>query len=64
MLIVAAVPIGNSLDVTEHLKLQLRTSKYVIAEDSRKFHRLCSDLKIETNAKVFSFFDEIGRAHV
>ena len=57
MLIVAAVPIGNSLDVTEHLKLQLRTSKYVIAEDSRKFHRLCSDLKIETNAKVFSFFD-------
>lgn len=57
MLTVAAVPIGNSQDASEHLRNVLQSARYVIAEDSRKFFRLCSDLKLQTNAKVYSFFD-------
>ena len=57
MLTVAAVPIGNSQDASEHLRTTLQNARYVIAEDSRKFHRLCSDLKVQTNAKIYSFFD-------
>jgi 16S rRNA (cytidine1402-2'-O)-methyltransferase len=56
-LIVAAAPIGNFGDASLRLKTAIETSAFVAAEDSRKFARLCSDLGIESNAKVISFFE-------
>ncbi|NDA82490.1 MAG: 16S rRNA (cytidine(1402)-2'-O)-methyltransferase [Actinobacteria bacterium] len=56
-LVVAAAPIGNVGDVTERLKDAIRNAKFVAAEDSRKFARLCRDLGIENRAKVISFFE-------
>ena len=57
MLILAAIPLGNPGDASENLKGVITSSKYIAAEDSRKFSRLCSDLGIVYNAKVISFFE-------
>lgn len=57
MLILAAIPLGNPGDASENLKEAIATTKYIAAEDSRKFGRLCSDLGISYSAKVISFFE-------
>ena len=57
MLILAAIPLGNPGDASENLKGAITSSKYIAAEDSRKFSRLCSDLGIVYNAKVISFLE-------
>jgi 16S rRNA (cytidine1402-2'-O)-methyltransferase len=56
-LVVAAAPIGNIGDATDRLKDAITKTKFVAAEDSRKFTRLCRDLGIEYQAKVISFFE-------
>jgi 16S rRNA (cytidine1402-2'-O)-methyltransferase len=57
MLILAAIPLGNPGDASTNLKEAIATTKYIAAEDSRKFGRLCSDLGITYSAKVISFFE-------
>jgi 16S rRNA (cytidine1402-2'-O)-methyltransferase len=57
MLILACLPIGDWRDASIHLTSAIESAKYVAAEDSRKFARLCKDLNINHNAKVISFFE-------
>ena len=57
MLILAGLPIGDIRDASAHLISAIESSDYIAAEDSRKFARLCQDLKISHNAKVISFFE-------
>lgn len=57
MLILAAAPLGNVLDASAHLREAIVAAKYVAAEDSRRFTRLCRDLGITYTAKVISFFE-------
>ena len=57
MLILACLPIGDVRDASAHLIESIVQAKYIAAEDSRKFARLCSDLGIKHNAKVISFFE-------
>jgi len=57
MLILACLPIGDARDASAHLVEEIKRAKYVAAEDSRKFARLCRDLEIKHNAKVISFFE-------
>ena len=57
MLILAAVPLGNTGDASLRLKESIETVEFVAAEDSRRFTRLCQDLGIRHNAKVISFFE-------
>ena len=57
MLILACLPIGDVRDASAHLIESIEQAKYIAAEDSRKFARLCSDLDIKHNAKVISFFE-------
>ena len=57
MLILAATPLGNPQDASDSLKSAITSSKFIAAEDSRKFTRLCSDLGITYDAKVISFFE-------
>ena len=57
MLILACLPIGDSRDASAHLIQVIQKVQYVVAEDSRKFARLCQDLDIKHNAKVISFFE-------
>ena len=56
-LVVAAVPIGDVSDASDHLKSAIEAAQIVIAEDSRKFFRLCKDLDIEVRARAISFFE-------
>ena len=57
MLILAATPLGNPLDASQSLKDAIVVAKFIAAEDSRKFSRLCSDLGISHSAKIISFFE-------
>jgi len=57
MLILAGLPIGDIRDASVHLISAIESADYIAAEDSRKFARLCQDLKISHNAKVISFFE-------
>ena len=57
MLILAGLPIGDIRDASAHLISAIESVDYIAAEDSRKFARLCQDLKISHNAKVISFFE-------
>jgi 16S rRNA (cytidine1402-2'-O)-methyltransferase len=57
VLILAATPLGNPLDASESLKDAIRNAKFIAAEDSRKFSRLCSDIGVTYKAKIISFFE-------
>jgi len=57
VLILAATPLGNPLDASQSLKDAIASTKYIAAEDSRKFSRLCSDLGVKYSGKVISFFE-------
>ena len=65
VLILAATPLGNAGDVSERLKLAIGSASIIAAEDSRRFHRLCSDIEVRFSAKVLSFFEgnEEERTH-
>ena len=57
MLILAAAPLGNPRDASEHVKEAIVQATHIAAEDSRKFSRLCKDLGIVYTARVISFFE-------
>lgn len=57
MLILAATPLGNPQDASQSLKDAISSAKFIAAEDSRKFSRLCSDIGTTHSAKVISFFE-------
>ena len=56
-LLVAATPIGNVDDASKRLRDAIENADLIAAEDSRKFHRLASDLGVRFSGKVVSFFD-------
>lgn len=56
-LIVASTPIGNVGDATDRLRQAITEADLIAAEDSRKLHRLASDLKVPFRAKIISFFE-------
>lgn len=53
----AATPLGNFHDASERLREAIKESRFIVVEDSRKFSRLCSDLGIESKAKILTFFE-------
>ena len=57
MLILAAIPLGNPADASTNLREAIVNAKFIAAEDSRKFSRLCLDLGITYSAKIISFFE-------
>jgi 16S rRNA (cytidine1402-2'-O)-methyltransferase len=57
MLILAAIPLGNSGDASTRLKEAITSADVIAAEDSRRFGRLCAELGITYEAKIFSFFE-------
>ena len=56
-LILAATPLGNPEDASAHLKSAITGASIIAAEDSRRFHRLCSDIGVTFTARVLSFFE-------
>jgi 16S rRNA (cytidine1402-2'-O)-methyltransferase len=56
-LTLAATPLGNPGDASPRLKEAIVDAEVIAAEDSRRFHRLASDLGLTFTAKIISFFD-------
>jgi 16S rRNA (cytidine1402-2'-O)-methyltransferase len=56
-LTLAATPLGNADDASVRLKKAIESADVIAAEDSRKFHRLASDLEVRFSGKVISFFE-------
>jgi len=57
MLILAAIPLGNPGDASTRLKEAIVNADFIAAEDSRRFGRLCAELGVTYEAKIFSFFE-------
>ena len=56
-LILAATPLGNPGDASPRLRAAIESASIIAAEDSRRFHRLCSDIEVTFTARVLSFFE-------
>jgi 16S rRNA (cytidine1402-2'-O)-methyltransferase len=56
-LILAATPLGNPGDASPRLKSAIENASIIAAEDSRRFHRLCSDIDVTFTARILSFFE-------
>ena len=56
-LTLAATPLGNPLDASPRLRAAIESAEIIAAEDSRRFHRLASDISATFTAKVLSFFE-------
>ena len=56
-LVLAATPLGNPLDASSRLKRAIESADIIAAEDSRRFHRLASDLEVTFTARIISFFE-------
>ena len=56
-LTLAATPLGNPLDASPRLIAAIESAEIIAAEDSRRFHRLASDIKATFSARILSFFE-------
>lgn len=56
-LTLAATPLGNPLDASPRLVAAIKSAEIIAAEDSRRFHRLASDIGATFTAKILSFFE-------
>jgi 16S rRNA (cytidine1402-2'-O)-methyltransferase len=56
-LTLAATPLGNPLDASPRLKMAIECAEIIAAEDSRRFHRLASDIGASFSARILSFFE-------
>ena len=56
-LTLAATPLGNPLDASPRLIAAIESAEIIAAEDSRRFHRLASDIGASFSAKILSFFE-------
>ena len=56
-LTLAATPLGNPLDASPRLIAAIESADVIAAEDSRRFHRLASDINAKFEARILSFFE-------
>lgn len=57
VLVLAATPIGHVGDAPARLVAELSAADVVAAEDTRRFKRLCGELKITLSGRVVSYFE-------
>ena len=57
VLTLAATPIGNPLDASVRLVRALGTADLIAAEDTRRLHRLLTDLEVNADAKILSYHE-------
>lgn len=56
-LTLAGTPLGNPLDASPRLVAAIESAEIIAAEDSRRFHRLASDIGATFKARILSFFE-------
>ena len=55
--VLAATPIGSSLDASQNLKDVLAGAEVIAAEDTRRLHTLLLRLCVQTKARIVSYFE-------
>jgi 16S rRNA (cytidine1402-2'-O)-methyltransferase len=62
--VLAGVPLGQPGDASARLRDALATAPVIAAEDTRRLHRLCSDLGVAPSGRIVSFYDAKELARV
>lgn len=62
IVVLAATPLGNPADGSPRLRELIATADVIAAEDTRRFHRLASDLGIRPSGRVVSFYEGVEQA--
>jgi len=57
VVVLAATPIGDAADASPRLVAELTHADVIAAEDTRRLRRLLDRLKIETSARILSYFE-------
>jgi 16S rRNA (cytidine1402-2'-O)-methyltransferase len=60
-IVLAATPIGDIRDASEHLRLLLRDAAVIAAEDTRRLRALAARLSVKPTGQVVSFWDHNER---
>lgn len=63
-LVLAGAPLGRATDASAGLVRALATAPVIAAEDTRRLHRLASDLGVSVSGRVLSFFEGNEQARV
>lgn len=57
VLVLAGTPIGRAADAPPRLADELSAADVIAAEDTRRFRRLATELRVETTARMVSYFE-------
>lgn len=58
-IVLAATPLGNRGDASPRLVEALATADVIAAEDTRRLHRLATDLGVDLAGRVVSYYDAV-----
>ena len=64
VLVLAGTPLGRSLDASPALVQALRTADAIAAEDTRRLHRLATELDVRLSVPVISFYESVEQARI
>lgn len=60
----AGTPLGRISDASPGLVAALTTADVIAAEDTRRLHRLASDLEITLTARIVSYYESVEQARI
>ncbi|MDR2113666.1 MAG: 16S rRNA (cytidine(1402)-2'-O)-methyltransferase [Bifidobacteriaceae bacterium] len=63
-IVLAATPLGDPRDASQHLRELLATADVVAAEDTRRLRTLAARLDVNVTGRVLSFFDHNERSRI
>ncbi|MDR2374458.1 MAG: 16S rRNA (cytidine(1402)-2'-O)-methyltransferase [Bifidobacteriaceae bacterium] len=63
-IVLAATPIGDASDASQHLRRLLETADVIAAEDTRRLRELAARLGVRIDGQLISFYDHNERARV
>src|ERR1700712_3222195 len=63
-LVLAGTPLGRVSDASSGLIAALTSADVIAAEDTRRLHRLASDLGVSLSATVLSYYEAVEQARI
>ncbi|MDR0592560.1 MAG: rRNA small subunit methyltransferase 1 [Bifidobacteriaceae bacterium] len=63
-IVLAATPIGDPADASEHLRRLLASADLIAAEDTRRLRQLAARLGVKIGGRVLSFYDHNERSRL
>lgn len=63
-LVLAGTPLGRTTDASPGLVAALTSADVIAAEDTRRLHRLASDLHITLSARIVSYYESVEQSRI